>query len=85
MVRLLPSAMRKPNLFCLPHKEGGDDNVHYQSCEMMVSELIRHGKVFSQISYPMRSDSINEREGTTFHLRKSMVDYWKKNLPAGGK
>lgn len=24
MVRLLPSAMRKPNLFCLPHKEGGD-------------------------------------------------------------
>ena len=63
----------------------GDDNVHYQSCEMMVNELIRQGKVFSQISYPMRSHSINEREGTTFHLRKSMVDYWKKNLPAGGK
>ena len=63
----------------------GDDNVHYQSCEMMVNELIRQGKVFSQISYPMRSHSINEREGTIFHLRKSMVDYWKKNLPAGGK
>jgi dipeptidyl-peptidase-4 len=63
----------------------GDDNVHYQSCEMMVNELIRHGKVFSQISYPMRSHSINERAGTTFHLRKSMVDYWTKNLPAGGK
>ena len=63
----------------------GDDNVHYQSCEMMVNELIRHGKVFSQISYPMRSHSINERQGTTYHLRKSMVDYWKKNLPAGGK
>ena len=63
----------------------GDDNVHYQSCEMMVNELIRHGKVFSQISYPMRSHSINEREGTTYHLRKSMVDYWTKNLPAGGR
>ena len=63
----------------------GDDNVHYQSCEMMVNELIRHGKIFSQISYPMRSHSINERQGTTYHLRKSMVDYWKKNLPAGGK
>ena len=63
----------------------GDDNVHYQSCEMMVNELIRHGKVFSQISYPMRSHSINEGEGTTYHLRKSMVDYWKKNLPAGGR
>ena len=51
----------------------------------MVNELIRHGKIFSQISYPMRSHSINERQGTTYHLRKSMVDYWKKNLPAGGK
>ena len=63
----------------------GDDNVHYQSCEMLVNELIRHGKVFSQISYPMRSHSISERQGTTFHLRKSMADYWLKNLPAGGK
>ena len=63
----------------------GDDNVHYQSCEMLVNELVRHGKVFSQISYPMRSHSINERQGTTFHLRKSMTNYWLKNLPAGGR
>ena len=63
----------------------GDDNVHYQSCEMLVNELVRHGKVFSQISYPMRSHSINERPGTTFHLRKSMTDYWLKNLHAGGR
>jgi dipeptidyl-peptidase-4 len=63
----------------------GDDNVHYQSCEMLVNELVRHGKVFSQISYPMRSHSINERPGTTFHLRKSMTNYWLKNLPAGGR
>ena len=63
----------------------GDDNVHYQSCEMLVNELVRHGKVFSQISYPMRSHSINERPGTTFHLRKSMTNYWIKNLPAGGR
>lgn len=58
----------------------GDDNVHYQSCEMLVNELVKHGKVFSQISYPMRSHSINERPGTTLHLRKTMADYWKKNL-----
>ena len=63
----------------------GDDNVHYQSCEMLVNELVRHGKVFSQISYPMRSHGISERAGTTFHLRKSMADYWLKNLPAGGR
>ena len=63
----------------------GDDNVHYQSCEMLVNELVRQGKVFYQLSYPMRAHGINEGEGTTYHLRKSMVDYWLKNLPAGGR
>ena len=63
----------------------GDDNVHYQSCERLVNELVRLGKIFSQISYPMRSHSINEREGTTLHLRKTMADYWLKHLPAGGR
>ncbi|MBE6287253.1 MAG: S9 family peptidase [Mediterranea massiliensis] len=63
----------------------GDDNVHYQSCEMLVNELVKHGKLFSQISYPMRSHSINERQGTTYHLRKSMVNYWKQNLTPGAK
>lgn len=58
----------------------GDDNVHYQSCEMLVNELVKHGKIFSQISYPMRSHSISERPGTTLHLRKTMADYWQKNL-----
>ena len=63
----------------------GDDNVHYQNCERLVNELIRHGKIFSQLSYPMRTHSIHEGEGTTFHLRKSMADYFLKNLPAGGR
>ena len=63
----------------------GDDNVHYQNCEMLVNELVRHGKIFSQISYPMRSHGIYEGEGTSLHLRKTMADYWLKNLPAGGK
>ena len=63
----------------------GDDNVHYQSCERLVNELVRHGKIFSQISYPMRSHSIHEGAGTTLHLRKSMADYWLKHLPAGGR
>jgi dipeptidyl-peptidase-4 len=63
----------------------GDDNVHYQSCEMLVNELIRLGKVFYQLSYPMRAHGISEGQGTTYHLRKSMVDYWLKNLPAGGR
>lgn len=63
----------------------GDDNVHYQSCEMLVNELVKEGKVFYQISYPMRSHGISEREGTSYHLRKTMADFWLQHLPAGGK
>ena len=63
----------------------GDDNVHYQSCEMLVDELAKHGKGFSQISYPMRSPGIYAREGTSLPLRKSMAKYWLVHLPAGGK
>ncbi|MCL2727287.1 MAG: S9 family peptidase [Bacteroidales bacterium] len=63
----------------------GDDNVHYQGFELVVDELVRHGKFFTMLSYPMRSHGINERENTTFHLRMSMAKYWKDNLPAGGR
>ena len=63
----------------------GDDNVHYQSCELLANALIKAGKVFYQVSYPMRSHSINEGRGTSFHLRKTMADFWLKYLPAGGR
>ena len=58
----------------------GDDNVHYQSCEMLVNKLIEKGKIFYQLSYPMRTHSISERSGTSLHLRKQLVDFWQKNL-----
>jgi dipeptidyl-peptidase 4 len=60
-----------------------DDNVHYQSTEMLVDELIRHGKMFDMLSYPMRGHGIRERENTTYHLRKSMSRFWKNKLPSG--
>lgn len=63
----------------------GDDNVHYQNCEQLVNELVKEGKIFYQISYPMRTHSISERSGTSLHLRKSIVDFWKQYLPAGSK
>lgn len=63
----------------------GDDNVHYQNCELLVNKLVEYGKLFSQISYPLRSHSISERPGTTLHLRRTMADYWLNHLPAGGK
>lgn len=59
----------------------GDDNVHYQNCEMLVNELIKHNKTFYQVSYPMRTHSISEGAGTSLHLRKTMLDFWKKYLP----
>ena len=58
----------------------GDDNVHYQSCEMLVNELIRQNKMFDMLSYPMRSHSINERENTTYHLYQYMFRYWEEHL-----
>lgn len=63
----------------------GDDNVHYQNCELLVNKLVEYGKMFSQLSYPMRSHGIYERQGTTLHLRKSMAKYWLEHLPAGGR
>ena len=61
----------------------GDDNVHYQSCEMLVNELVKQGKMFSMMAYPMRTHGISERENTTMHLYRTMLKYWLEHLPAG--
>jgi dipeptidyl-peptidase-4 len=63
----------------------GDDNVHYQSFEMLANELIKHNKLFNMMSYPMRTHSISERENTSLHLRRTMEYFWKNNLTPGGK
>ncbi|MDO6518718.1 S9 family peptidase [Zobellia uliginosa] len=62
-----------------------DDNVHYQSYEMLVDKLIANNKIFDMMSYPMRAHGIYERENTSYHLRQTMENFWKENLPAGGK
>jgi len=58
----------------------GDDNVHYQSFEMLADELIKNNKLFYMMSYPMRSHGIYERENTSLHLREIMAKYWKDHL-----
>jgi dipeptidyl-peptidase-4 len=63
----------------------GDDNVHYQSLEMLVNELVKQGKMFSMMAYPMRTHGISERENTTMHLYRTMLNYWLDHLPAGGE
>jgi len=57
-----------------------DDNVHYQSFEMLVDELIKEDKLFDMFSYPMRTHAIRERENTSLHLRRTMARYWLENL-----
>lgn len=63
----------------------GDDNVHYQNAEMLVNELIRHGKIFQFMPYPNRTHSISEGEGTFAHLRKLYTDFLKKHCPPGAR
>jgi dipeptidyl-peptidase-4 len=61
-----------------------DDNVHYQSFEMLVDRLIKHNKLFSMMSYPMRAHGIWERDNTSLHLRRTMFNYWENNLKKMG-
>ncbi len=62
----------------------GDDNCHYQSCEALINELIKHNKHFSMMAYPNRTHSIREGVNTTRHLYDLLTRYLKENLPAGG-
>ena len=47
---------------------------------MLVNELIRQNKMFYQLSYPMRTHSISERDNTTYHLYQSMYKFWEEHL-----
>lgn len=57
-----------------------DDNVHYQSSEQMVDELIGKNKQFSFMMYPDRSHSIDEKDGTKRHLHGTMTRFLHENL-----
>jgi len=59
----------------------GDDNVHYQSFERLVNELIAQNKLFSMMAYPNRSHSISEGKNTSLHLYRTMLNFFLKNLP----
>jgi dipeptidyl-peptidase-4 len=58
----------------------GDDNVHYQSFERLVNELVKHNKPFSMMSYPNRRHGINEGENTSRHLHDLMTRFLEENL-----
>jgi len=59
----------------------GDDNVHYQSAELLINELIKHNKQFQVMPYPNRSHGISEGAGTSLHLYTLMTNYLMRNTP----
>lgn len=61
-----------------------DDNVHYQSFERVVDRLIALKKPFSTMVYPMCSHMLYERKNTSYHLKMTQENFWKKNLKPGG-
>lgn len=58
----------------------GDDNVHYQGSERLINELVKYNKPFDFMSYPNRSHSLREGEGTTLHLKSKMTQYFNQYL-----
>jgi dipeptidyl-peptidase-4 len=63
----------------------GDDNVHYKNAEMLINELVKYNRQFQLMSYPNRTHSISEGEGTTKHLQTLFTQYLKEHCPPGGR
>ena len=59
----------------------GDDNVHYQSVDMLVNELVKHNKQFRMMAYPNRSHGIYEGAGTSRHLYTLITNYLAEMIP----
>ncbi len=56
-----------------------DDNVHIQNAWAFTDELIKAGKTFDMMIYPMRQHGISDRPAR-IHLYKTMLEFWKANL-----
>lgn len=63
----------------------GDDNVHYSNAEQLINELIKQHKQFEVMTYPNRSHSIVEGEGTREHLSTLYTNFIRRVCPPGAK
>lgn len=59
----------------------GDDNVHYQSAEILINELVKQNKQFQIMPYPNRSHGIREGENTRRHLYTLLTNYIMEHTP----
>src|SRR6185503_11226008 len=53
-----------------------DDNVHPQNELAFIDALVKAGKTFDLMVYPMRKHDIGDRDAT-LHLYKTMIEFWK--------
>lgn len=58
----------------------GDDNVHYQSSERLIDELVRLNKPFDLMVYPNRRHAIKSGKGTQLHMYSMMTRYLDQHL-----
>jgi len=58
----------------------GDDNVHYQSSERLIDELVRLNQPFDFLAYPNRRHGIRRGDGTELHLYSTMTRYFDEHL-----
>ena len=58
----------------------GDDNVHYQSSERLIDELVRLNKPFDFVAYPNRRHALELGDGTELHLYSTMTRYLEEHL-----
>jgi len=58
----------------------GDDNVHYQSAERLIDELVRLNKPFDFLPYPNRRHALTLGDGTELHLYSTMTRYLEEHL-----
>jgi dipeptidyl-peptidase-4 len=63
----------------------GDDNVHYSNAEQLINELVKQHKQFEVMTYPNRSHSIVEGEGTREHLSTLYTNFIRRVCPPGAK
>jgi len=56
-----------------------DDNVHPQNTQAFIDALVKAGKLFDMMIYPMQKHGISDRDAT-LHLYRTMLEFWKRNL-----
>ena len=62
-----------------------DDNVHFQSSELLINRLVELGKQFDMMEYPGRTHGLSEGKDTHYHLFTLLARYLEEHLAPGPK